>query len=66
MRHRSHELAVLNYRAAAHECVQVGTTHFYNFLTVLTPFVKKIVLCGSILAYILTLTNTEKLFFNAY
>jgi hypothetical protein len=63
------ELAVLYYGRARHECGQVGTTHFYNFLTDLTLFVKKIVLCGSILAYILTQTNTEKLFFdffNAY
>ena len=41
MRDRADELAVLDDWAAAHECVQVGTTHFYNFLTVLTPFVKK-------------------------
>ena len=26
VRHRAHDLAVLNDRAAAHECVQVGTT----------------------------------------
>ena len=56
---RADELAVLNDGRTAHECVQVGTTHFYNFLTVLTPFVKKIVLCGSILAYILTHTNIK-------
>ena len=69
MRHRTHKLAVLYDWAARHECVQVGTTYFYNFLTVSTPFVKKIVLCRSVLAYILTQTNTEKLFFdffNAY
>jgi hypothetical protein len=60
---RTDELAVLNNRATAHECVQVGTTHFYNFLTVSTLFIKKIVLYSSILAYILTQTNTEKLFF---
>ena len=63
---RADELAVLDDGRARHECGQVGTTHFYNFLTVLTPFVKKIVLCCSVLAYILTQTNTEKLFFNAY
>ena len=69
MCHSTHELAVLDNGAARHECVQVGTTHFYNFLTVSSPFVKKIVLCRSVLAYILTQTNTEKLFFdffNAY
>ena len=64
MCNRADELAVLDNRAARQGCGQVGTTHFYNFLTVLTPFVKKIVLCGSILAYILTQTNTEKLFFD--
>ena len=38
---RSDELAVLNDGRARHECVQVGTTHFYKLLTVSTSFVKK-------------------------
>ena len=38
---RSHELAVLNDGGARHECVQVGTTAFYKFLTVLTSFVER-------------------------
>ena len=65
----SDELAVLYNRAATHECGQEGTTHFYIFLTVSSHFIKIIVLCRSILAYISTQTNTEKLFFdffNAY
>ena len=41
MRDRADELAVLDDWAAAHECVQVGTTHFYKLLTVSTSFVKK-------------------------
>jgi hypothetical protein len=41
---RSDELAVLDDRAAAHECVQIGTTHFCIFLTVLPRFIKKIAL----------------------
>ena len=63
------EATVLDDGAATHECVQAGTTHFYIFLTVSTHFIKIIVLCRSILTYILTQTNTEKLFFdffNAY
>lgn len=39
--HGSDELAVLDYRGARHECGQEGTTVFYNFLTILTLFVKK-------------------------
>ena len=50
-------------RGARQECGQEGTTRFYNFLTDLTPFIKKIVLCGSILAYILAQTNAGKLFY---
>lgn len=42
--HRADKLPILDYRASAHECVQVGTTHFYNFLTVPTLFIKKNVL----------------------
>ena len=34
MRYRSHELAVLDDRAAAHECGQEGTTKFNRDLTV--------------------------------
>ena len=48
VRHSSHELAVLDDRGARHECGQVGTTHFYNFLTVSTLFVKKKLLYCSI------------------
>ena len=62
MGERTDELAVLNDWAARHECVQVGTTHFYNFLTVSTLFIKIIVLRRSILPYFLTQTNTKKLF----
>ena len=62
VRYRSDKLAVLDNRAARQECGQVGTTLFYNFLTVSTLLVKKIVLGGSILAYILTQTNAGKLF----
>ena len=36
MCHRSDKLAVLDDGGARHECGQVGTTHFYNFLIVLT------------------------------
>ena len=32
MRHRTDEPSVLNHRAAAHECVQVGTTHFLQII----------------------------------
>ena len=63
MGHGSHELAVLYDGAAAHECVQVGTTLFYNFLTVSTLFIKIIVLRHSVLPYFLTQTNTKKLFY---
>ena len=42
------ELAVLDNGRATHECVQVGTTVFYNFLTVLTLFVKKIAFSSQI------------------
>jgi hypothetical protein len=63
MCHRAHQLAVLDDGGAAHECVQVGTTHFYNFLTVSTLFIKIIVLRRSILPYFLTQTNTQKLFY---
>ena len=62
MRYRADELAVLDDRRARHECGQVGTTHFYNFLTVSTPFVKKIVLCSSILAYFATHTEVNRVF----
>ena len=41
VRYRADQLAVLNDRRAAHECGQEGTTVFYNFLTILTLFVKK-------------------------
>ncbi len=57
------KLAVLNDGRTAHECGQEGTTHFYKLLTISTLLVKKIVLCDSILAYILTQTNTSKLFY---
>ena len=33
VRDSSYELAVLNYGRAAHECVQVGTTHFNGKFT---------------------------------
>ena len=33
VRHRADELAVLYQRAAAHECVQVGTTVFFKNFT---------------------------------
>ena len=52
----------LDYRAARHECVQVGTTHFYNFLTVSTLFIKIIVLRRSILAYFATQTDVKGFF----
>ena len=42
------KLSVLDNRAAAHECGQVGTTHFYIFLTVSTLFIKKIVFSSQI------------------
>ncbi len=48
MRNSTNKLAVLNDRRARHECVQVGTTHFYNFLTDLTLFVKKIAFSSQI------------------
>ena len=38
------KLAVPENGAAAHECGQVGTTHFYRLCTVSTLFVKKIAL----------------------
>jgi hypothetical protein len=63
VRHRADYFSVLDNRAARHECVQVGTTHFYNFLTVSTLFIKIIVLRRSILPYFLTQTNTKKLFY---
>jgi hypothetical protein len=31
--HRADQFTVLNDRRARHECVQVGTTHFYKLLT---------------------------------
>ena len=40
MRDSTHKLAVLYNRATAHECVQIGTTLFYNFLTVLTLLIE--------------------------
>ena len=46
--HRSNELSVLDNWRAAHECGQEGTTHFYNYLTVSTLFVKKKLLYCSI------------------
>ena len=48
MGYSSDELTVLNDRRAAHECVQVGTTHFYIFLTVSTLFIKKIAFSSQI------------------
>jgi hypothetical protein len=38
---RTDQLAVLDDGRAAHECVQVGTTHFYKLLFVSTLFIKK-------------------------
>ena len=35
------KLAVLDDGRARHECVQVGTTHFYKLLIVSTLFIKK-------------------------
>ena len=58
----THELAVLNDGRAAHECGQEGTTHFYNFLTVSTLFIKMIVLRRSILAYFATQTDVKGFF----
>lgn len=57
------QLAVLNDWAAAHECGQVGTTHFYNFLTVLTPFVKKNGIYHGVLACFLTQTDEKRTVF---
>jgi hypothetical protein len=61
--HSADELTVLDDGRAAHECGQEVTTHFYNFLTVSTLFIKIIVLRHSILPYFLTQTNTQKLFY---
>ena len=60
--HFAAPLTVLPNRSARQECVQIGTTHFCVFLTVSTLFIKIIVLCRSILAYILTQTYAGKLF----
>ena len=51
VRDRADKAPVLQDRTARHECVQVGTTHFYNFLTVSTLFVKKKLLYCSVLAH---------------
>ena len=52
MRDGAHELAVLDDGRAAHECGQVGTTHFYRLCTVSTLFVKKIVLLYLLYIYL--------------
>ena len=57
--HRAHELAVLDDGGARHECGQEGTTVFYNFLTILTLFVKKFVFSPCFINAICDLSGSE-------
>ena len=66
---RLRRLRHVNDRRARHECVQVGATHFFNLLTVLTLFIKIILFCRRILAYVLNQTAARKIpfrFFNPF
>jgi len=60
--YRADELAVLDYRATAHECVQVGTTHFYKLLIALKPFAKKIIIFCSFQVCFVIQTNPLYIF----
>ena len=53
------KLAVLDNGRATHECGQEGTTHFYNFLTVSIPFVKKFAFSPCFINAICDLSESE-------